>query len=120
MPKKGMTAITFRTEIAELLRTKAKQANMGINTYLEATLIGPSQACFEDRPRTVPHMENPRELISSEISLKQAAANEGSAETVGFCKWTGRDLNPRLPHCECGVRTRLNYRPYVLSGRNVD
>ena len=35
-------------------------------------------------------------------------------------EWTGRDLNPRFPHCECGVHTRLNYRPYLLSGRNVD
>ncbi len=25
--------------------------------------------------------------------------------------WTGRDLNPRPPDCESGVRTRLNYRP---------
>jgi post-segregation antitoxin (ccd killing protein) len=29
-------------------------------------------------------------------------------------QWTGRDLNPRLPHCECGVHTRLNYRPDFL------
>ena len=36
---------------------------------------------------------------------------EGSAETVGFCKWTGRDLNPRLPPCEGGVHTKLNHRP---------
>ena len=26
-------------------------------------------------------------------------------------RWTGRDLDPRLPDCESGVRTRLNYRP---------
>ncbi len=25
--------------------------------------------------------------------------------------WTGRDLNPRLPDCESGVHTKLNYRP---------
>ena len=60
MPKKGMTAITFRTEIAELLRTKAKQAGMGLNEFLETTLIGPSQPLqpttsgpSQDRPRTV-------------------------------------------------------------------
>ena len=26
-------------------------------------------------------------------------------------RWTGRDLNPRLPDCESGVHTKLNYRP---------
>jgi post-segregation antitoxin (ccd killing protein) len=26
-------------------------------------------------------------------------------------KWTGRDLNPRLPRCERGDHTRLIYRP---------
>ena len=35
----------------------------------------------------------------------------GSTETLGFGKWTERDLNPRLLHCECSVHTRLNYRP---------
>jgi len=42
MPKPGMTGITPRKEVAELLRTKAKQANMDINECLEATLTGPS------------------------------------------------------------------------------
>ncbi len=32
----------MRKEVAELLRTKAKQANMDINECLEATLTGPS------------------------------------------------------------------------------
>jgi post-segregation antitoxin (ccd killing protein) len=36
---------------------------------------------------------------------------KGSAETVRFSQWTGRDLNPRLPDCESGVHTKLNYRP---------
>ena len=26
-------------------------------------------------------------------------------------EWTGRDLNPRLLHCECSVHARLNYQP---------
>ena len=26
-------------------------------------------------------------------------------------KWTGRDLNPRLPRCERGDHTELIYRP---------
>ena len=42
------------------------------------------------------------------LSTKQ----NGSAETVRFLEWTGRDLNPRPPDCESGVHTRLNYRPF--------
>jgi hypothetical protein len=39
MPKPGMTGICLKTEVAELLRTKAKEANMGINDYLTALLM---------------------------------------------------------------------------------
>jgi len=39
MPKPGMTGICLKTEVAELLRTKAKEANMGINDYLTAFLM---------------------------------------------------------------------------------
>jgi hypothetical protein len=34
MPKPGMTGICLKTEVAQLLRAKAKEANMGINDYL--------------------------------------------------------------------------------------
>ena len=43
MPKPGMTGICLKTEVAELLRTKAKEADMGINDFLTALLLGPSQ-----------------------------------------------------------------------------
>ena len=48
MPKPGMTGICLKTEVAELLRTKAKEANMGINDYLTFLLMekpfnGPSE-----------------------------------------------------------------------------
>ena len=46
MPKPGMTGICLKTEVAQLLRAKAKEANMGINDYLTAILLGPSW----DRP----------------------------------------------------------------------
>jgi hypothetical protein len=39
MPKPGMTGICLKTEVAELLRTKAKEAKMGINDYLTAFLM---------------------------------------------------------------------------------
>ena len=34
MPKKGYTGITLKTEIAELLRQKAKESGLSINQYL--------------------------------------------------------------------------------------
>ncbi|MGB9841637.1 MAG: hypothetical protein ACPLKZ_02805, partial [Candidatus Bathyarchaeales archaeon] len=39
MPKPGMTGICLKTEVAELLRAKAKEANMGINDYLATVLL---------------------------------------------------------------------------------
>ena len=35
-------------------------------------------------------------------------------ETNGNSRWTGRDLNPRLPECKSSVHARLNYRPVLL------
>jgi len=57
MPKPGMTGICLKTEIAELLRTKAKEANMGINDFLTALLMekpfnGPAE--LETRVRIPP------------------------------------------------------------------
>jgi len=48
MPKPGMTGVCLKTEVAELLRAKAKEANMGINDFLMALLMkkplnGPSE-----------------------------------------------------------------------------
>jgi hypothetical protein len=39
MPKPGMTGICLKTEVAQLLRTKAKEAKMGINDFLMALLM---------------------------------------------------------------------------------
>ena len=39
MPKPGMTGICLKTEVAQLLRAKAKEANMGINDFLMALLM---------------------------------------------------------------------------------
>ncbi|PMB74952.1 hypothetical protein C0195_00185 [Candidatus Bathyarchaeota archaeon] len=40
IPKPGMTGICLKTEVAQLLRTKAKEAGMGINDYLTSLLLG--------------------------------------------------------------------------------
>ena len=50
MPKPGMTGICLKTEVAQLLRAKAKEANMGINDYLTAILLGPSLQHSWGRP----------------------------------------------------------------------
>ena len=39
MPKPGMTGICLKTEVAKLLRAKAREAKMGINDYLTALLM---------------------------------------------------------------------------------
>jgi len=57
LPKPGMTGLCLKQEVADLLRAKAKSANMGLNEYLTSMLIGPAlsqtQACSgqsQDRP----------------------------------------------------------------------
>ncbi len=52
MPKPGMMGICLKTEVAELLRAKAKEAKMGINDYLKAVLIKtPLNGPFEPETR---------------------------------------------------------------------
>ncbi|MEM4732922.1 MAG: hypothetical protein QXD70_00130 [Candidatus Bathyarchaeia archaeon] len=78
MPKQGMTGLCLKTEVAELLRSKASAVNMGLNDYLTTLLLGPSQQPFG----TVPNLEttkspaqNPVQqpnLIQALISLLQA------------------------------------------------
>ncbi len=81
MPKKGYTGICLKTEVAELLRSKAKAENMGLNEYLTAQLLGPSQPCIEDCPRTVP---NP--ALQQAISLLQDLNQQTSLNQVAFTK----------------------------------
>ncbi|MEM2099347.1 MAG: hypothetical protein QXU99_06370 [Candidatus Bathyarchaeia archaeon] len=44
MPKKGMTGLCLKNEVAELLRNKARATNMGINDYLTSLLLSPAQS----------------------------------------------------------------------------
>ncbi|MEM2130354.1 MAG: hypothetical protein QXZ70_07130 [Candidatus Bathyarchaeia archaeon] len=44
MPKQGMTGLCLKTEVATLLRSKAENADIGINDYLTTLLLGPSQS----------------------------------------------------------------------------
>jgi len=58
VPKIGMTGICLKTEVADLLRNKARAANMGLNDYLTSLLLGPSQQCIEDCRGTVPNHQD--------------------------------------------------------------
>ena len=84
MPKQGMTGLCLKTEVAELLRVKAKEAGKGINEYLTANLLKQSLASMavsqpqlgssQDRPdnilRAVPSPPT-LQLLSLLQALKQ-------------------------------------------------
>lgn len=57
MPKPGMVGLTLKKEVYELLKAKAREAEMGINQYLENLLIGRIGQSW-DRPGTVPNQQN--------------------------------------------------------------
>jgi len=93
MPKPGMTGLCLKTEVAELLRAKAREANLNLNEYLTTLLLGPSQPCIRDRPGTVPNhqgLETTQLLISLLQALnqyqtqKQAASNKIMVGLPGF------------------------------------
>ena len=97
MPKQGMTGICLKTEVANLLRSKAQNADMGLNDYLTSLLLGPSQPYIEGRPGTVPtpvtqQLINLIQALIQQNSLNQTASQENNEE------WRARrDLNPRSP-----------------------
>ena len=89
MPKQGMTGLCLKTEVANLLRDKAENAEMGLNDYLTSLLLGPSQSGeppysgpSQPCPGTVPNLETTQapiqnsaqqpNLLQSLISLLQA------------------------------------------------
>ena len=103
MPKQGYTGICLKTEVAQLLRAKAKTANMGLNDYLTSLLLGPSQLCIEDRPRTVPN----ESYIQIENSPFQAPFQES---IIGWrARW---DLNPGSPAPQASVLIQTRPRAH--------
>jgi len=87
MPKQGMTGLTLKIEVAELLRSKAKASGIGVNDYLTAILMGPSSGQSWDRPT---NMSNALNLLESqpESNLKLSPVlkteTKGVSRTVGF------------------------------------
>ena len=96
MPKQGMTGLCLKTEVANLLRNKAENANMGLNDYLTSLMLrdlGPSQQHGEDRPGTVPNHQglettqlliNLLQAINQQISQNQTASNKILVGLPGF------------------------------------
>ena len=73
-----VACICLKTEVAELLRGKTREADAGLNDYLTAILIGPSQPCFEDSPGTAPtqlsqQQISPLQVLNQQTSLNQTA-----------------------------------------------
>ena len=52
MPKPGMVGVSLKREVAQLLRAKAKEANMGINDFLIALLMEKSSSNWPFEPET--------------------------------------------------------------------
>ena len=51
---------------------------------------------------------------SKKSASKKMQVKESSLSREAAFKWTGRDLNPRLPRCERGDHTELIYRPIMF------
>ena len=86
MPKQGYTGLCLKREVAELLRAKAREAKMGINDFLTALLLGPSQIHGGDRPRTVPIP-----LTQQQISIQQAPNKQNSQKQTASAKREGME-----------------------------
>ena len=126
LPKLGMTGISLKTDVAELLRAKAREADMGLNDYLTSLLLGPPQLCTEDRLGTVPHLltEQPISLpqaLNQENSLKQAQ-NRPLSLCKGFLSEKRKFLvrspgfEPGSSAWEADVLAKLDYdRNYFLN-----
>jgi len=81
MPKPGMTGICLKDEVAQLLRAKAKAANLGLNDYLTSILmapaLGPSQAY------SGPFKNSPRSLLNESTQHEPFMHRLGKAMVAG-------------------------------------
>jgi len=102
MPKKGYTGISLKTEVAELLRSKAKASNMGLNDYLTSRLIGPSLSTFEDSAGTVPKISL-NQALNQKTSLNSGDSLVGGRTAKSVVLWAARVQIPHPAptiHCE--------------------
>jgi len=107
MPKPGMVGMTLKREVAELLRAKAKAANMGLNEFLETMLIGPSPTLPQtylgpswDRPSI-----NTTQLNQQQISNPQALNQQSKLKPTPILK----------TECPQGSEQQSNYIPACVN-----
>ena len=86
-----MKGITLKAEVADLLRSKAREAGMGLNEFLLTILT-----------RTVQQTNS----IIQEKSLKSASFQKGNLKFWSL----GRDLNPRPSPYQGDALTGLGHR----------
>ena len=113
MPKPGMTGLCLKQEVADLLRTKAQSANMGLNDYLASMLIapsltrstaqptstGPSQQYIEDRHGTIsePLTKQLLNLIQTLIQQNSQNQTQNQRQPIfgeAFCEQKGSVVRP--------------------------
>ena len=94
MPKKGYTGISLKTEVAQLLRSKAKASNKGLNDYLTSMLIGPSLSTFENSAGTVPKISL-NQALNQKTSLNSSDSLVGGRPAKSVVLWAAR---VQIPH----------------------
>ena len=122
MPKPGMTGICLKTEVAQLLRAKAKEANLSLNDYLTTKLLGPSGTALTP---VVKQFISLLQALNLQISLNQAAfiEKEGIGNPVSDLA-RGAGFEPARPLLTTGLAglppTRLGQpRPVFNQPRRV-
>ena len=109
MPKQGYTGLYLKTEVAELLKAKAREANLSLNDYLTTKLLGRSQPCIEDSTGTVltpvvKHLISLLQALNLQISLNQAAFIEKRGfGTAGSEMARGAGFEPARPLLTTGL-----------------
>ena len=129
MPKIGMTGICLKTEVAELLRAKAKAANKGLNDYLTSLILrdlGPSQHHNEDRPGTVPNPPAQQLMSLLQALNQQTSPNQTELQKASIFQTPNYNPNAKLvrpPRFEPGssawqadVLDQTRLRPHIFKG----
>ena len=127
MPKPGMTGVCLKTEVASLLRAKAKAANMGLNDYLTTLLLGPSQPYIEDRPGSVPspltqQLLSLLQALNQQISLNQApntpfSLSEGSLSEKRKFLVRSPGFEPGSSAWQADVLDQTRLRPHISNAK---
>ncbi len=87
MPKPGMTGITLKEEVADLLRKRAQAADQGINEFLSSLLLGSSFIHEQGRPETVLNSENMHGSLVGHLLDVQEVVGPSPARPTTILFW---------------------------------